>query len=97
MKRRILYVTGTRWEPCGMHHVEGAQCGLPLVFHEDGGGVVEAGRKYGIGFREDVGGALLRARAEYPGLRSAVLASMPCGEAMVLAFARQLQAMIATR
>ncbi|MEI9897645.1 MAG: hypothetical protein WDN28_28245 [Chthoniobacter sp.] len=33
-----LYLTATRWEPCGMHHVEGAQCGLPLLYHEDGAG-----------------------------------------------------------
>ncbi|MBI4765595.1 MAG: glycosyltransferase family 4 protein [Deltaproteobacteria bacterium] len=25
------YLTASLWEPCGMHHVEGAQCGLPLI------------------------------------------------------------------
>ena len=46
-----------------MHHVEGAQCGLPLVYHEDGGGIVEAGLKYGIGYREDPSEALLQMAA----------------------------------
>jgi glycosyltransferase involved in cell wall biosynthesis len=45
------YLTASLWEPCGMHHVEGAQCGLPLIYHQDGGGIVEAGLKYGIGFK----------------------------------------------
>ena len=53
-----------------MHHVEGAQCGLPLLYHEDGGGVVEAGLKYGVGFRDDVAEALCAARDRLPELRA---------------------------
>jgi glycosyltransferase involved in cell wall biosynthesis len=92
-----LYLTGTRWEPCGMHHVEGAQCGLPLVYHEDGGGVVEAGRKYGVGYREDVGAALQAARADYAGLRARLLAQIPSGDRMVLSCAELFQKILAER
>ena len=68
-----LYVTASRWEPGGMHHVEGAQCGLPVLYHEDGGGIVEAASRYGIGFRDDVAGAIGAARERYPELRRRVL------------------------
>ena len=92
-----LYLTATRWEPCGMHHVEGAQCGLPLLYHEDGGGVVEAGLRYGIGFRDNVAGALLDARDRYTELRQQVLARLPSGDRMVLAYAEIIQRLLAER
>lgn len=92
-----LYLTATRWEPCGMHHVEGAQCGLPLLYHEDGGGVVEAGQRYGIGFRDDVASALLAARDRYAELRGQVLGRMPSGDRMVLHYAGILQRLLAER
>lgn len=31
------YVTASRWEPGGMHVVEGAACGLPVLYHKDSG------------------------------------------------------------
>jgi hypothetical protein len=86
-----VYLTASRWEPCGMHHVEGAQCGLPLVYHEDGGGIVEAGRRYGLGFREDVGGAIRRAVGDLAGLREKVLRQVPSGERMSMEFVETLQ------
>ncbi len=86
-----LYLTASRWEPCGMHHVEGAQCGLPLIYHEDGGGIVEAGKRYGMGFREDVGGVIRRAVADLAGLRGKLLRQMPSGERMVMEFVETLQ------
>lgn len=41
LRRHDIYVTGARWEACGMHHIEGAACGLPVICHADGGGVLE--------------------------------------------------------
>ena len=96
LRRCHLYLTATRWEPCGMHHVEGAQCGLPLLFHRDGGGVVEAGERYGIGFTDDVKAALLAARDGYAGLRQQVLTRMPSGDRMCLEYAEVIQSVIAT-
>jgi glycosyltransferase involved in cell wall biosynthesis len=92
-----LYLTATRWEPCGMHHVEGGQCGLPLLYHEDGGGVVEAGLRYGLGFRDDVGAALIKARDSYAELHAQVLARIPSGDRMVLSYAEILQRLLAER
>jgi glycosyltransferase involved in cell wall biosynthesis len=86
-----LYLTASRWEPCGMHHVEGAQCGLPLVYHEDGGGIVEAGERYGIGFRDDVAGAIRTAIERVGDLRHRLLERLPSGERMVLDFADCIQ------
>jgi glycosyltransferase involved in cell wall biosynthesis len=89
-----VYVTASRWEPCGMHHVEGAQCGLPLVYHEDGGGIVEAGLKYGIGFRDDIKSALLTARRDYDCLRRRVLDQMPDGEKMCWEYERIIRHLV---
>jgi glycosyltransferase involved in cell wall biosynthesis len=96
LRKCHLYVTASRWEPCGMHHVEGAQCGLPLVYHEDGGGIVEAGRKYGVGFRDNVGAALAEARERLPELRQRVLESPPSGARMADEFARLITRLIAS-
>jgi hypothetical protein len=79
LRQNHLYLTGSVWEPCGMHHIEGAQCGLPLVYHEDGGGIVEFGQRYGVGFREDVKTALVEARRQYQSLREQVLALASSG------------------
>ena len=49
LRKHDVYVTGARFEACGSHHVEGAACGLPVVFHLDGGGVVEMCQRYGVG------------------------------------------------
>jgi len=88
------YVTASKWEPGGMHHVEGAQCGLPLIYHEDGGGIVEAGRKYGISFRQNVGEAIVQARSEYNELRGRVFRYMPSGDRMCLAYVDLIQEML---
>jgi glycosyltransferase involved in cell wall biosynthesis len=78
-----VYLTASKWEPCGMHHIEGAQCGLPLLYHEDGGGIVEAGRKYGIGFRKQtLEAAVEKMRSSYSDMRKRVYANMPSGDRM---------------
>jgi glycosyltransferase involved in cell wall biosynthesis len=86
-----LYLTASRWEPCGMHHVEGAQCGLPLVYHEDGGGIVEAGRRYGVGFRDELGVAIRKAVDRLGDLRHRLLNQLPSGERMALDYADTIQ------
>ena len=81
-----IYLTASRWEPCGMHHVEGAQCGLPLVYHEDGGGIVEAGKKYGVGYRDDPSVALREVAEIWPEFRKRVFQQMPSGDRMVMEY-----------
>ena len=41
LRKCHVYVTASQHEPGGMHFIEGLQCGLPLIFHEDGGGIPE--------------------------------------------------------
>ena len=88
------YITASTWEPCGMHHVEGAQCGLPLIYHEDGGGINEAGEKYGIGFRDDVVGAITQMREQYMDKRNQLLTNMPSGDRMCLDYADVTQGVL---
>ena len=80
-----------------MHHVEGAQCGLPLVYHEDGGGIVEAGRKYGIGFRDDPAEALRQMAARLPEFRNKLLTAMPSGDRMAMDYADLFQYLVTSR
>lgn len=82
LRRHHVYVTAAVAEAGGMHHIEGAQCGLPLVYHEDGGGIVELGRDYGVAFRDEVRDALLAARSRYAELRQRVLNEGPSGSRM---------------
>lgn len=90
------YITASLWEPCGMHHVEGAQCGLPLLYHEDGGGIVEAGRKYGLAFREEsLVAAIEEMRSAYPEYRQKVSQLMPSGNQMAVEYVRVVKELIA--
>jgi len=45
-----IYITASRFEPCGMHHVEGSASGLPVIFHKDGGGINELCKNHGESF-----------------------------------------------
>ena len=47
-----IYITGSENEPAGMHHIEGAMCGLPLLYMKSGG-VNEYCENYGIEYNID--------------------------------------------
>ena len=47
IKRNNLYITGSLNEPSGNHHIEAAQCGLPLMYINSGG-IPEYCSKFGI-------------------------------------------------
>ncbi|MCK9602784.1 MAG: hypothetical protein M0R66_00175 [Candidatus Omnitrophica bacterium] len=53
LKEHHVYLTASRWEPGGMHQLEGACCGLPLIFNREGGGIVESCRGFGVEFTEE--------------------------------------------
>ena len=36
-----IYITASQNEPCGMHHIEGMSCGLPIVYCKGGGAIKE--------------------------------------------------------
>lgn len=52
LRKYDIYLTASRWEPCGMHHIEGASCGLPILYHKYGGGINESCRNYGIEYHD---------------------------------------------
>ena len=89
------YVTASLWEPGGMHFAEGAQCGLPLLYHEDGGSAADMGQRFGIAFRDDVRRGVVALRERYDELRAAVLRLAPSGDAMCDAYAQMIQRGIA--
>ena len=89
-----VYVTASLWDPGPMHPVEGVQCGLPLLYHEDGGGIVEVGARFGVGFRDDLAAAVEEMRARYGDLRARALADAPSGDAMCAAYRALIQRLV---
>ena len=51
LKTHDLYITGSINEPSGNHHIEGALCGLPVLYVKSGG-VTEYQSDYGIEFKD---------------------------------------------
>ena len=52
IKTNHIYVTASINEPSGNHHIEAAQCGLPILFI-DSGGVPEYCENYGVSFNNN--------------------------------------------
>ena len=49
IKQNHIYITASINEPSGNHHIEGSQCGLPIMFIESGG-VTEYCENYGVSY-----------------------------------------------
>jgi len=52
LRSHHIYFTASQNEPAGMHHIEGALCGLPLLFRESGA-LPEYCEGYGVSFNEE--------------------------------------------
>ncbi len=52
LKENHIYITASLNEPSGNHHIEAAQCSLPLLFI-DSGGIPEYCNNYGLIFNSD--------------------------------------------
>ena len=52
IKKHHIYVTGSINEPSGNHHIEAAQCGLPVLYVESGG-IPEYCNGIGLSFEEN--------------------------------------------
>ena len=52
IKKNHFYITGSINEPSGNHHIEAAQCGLPILYIESGG-ITEYCEGYGINYTID--------------------------------------------
>ena len=53
LKECHIYITGSLNEPAGMHHIEGAMCGLPILYKLIVGELQNIARTYGIEFNEE--------------------------------------------
>jgi len=51
LKKHDIYITASRNEPAGMHHIEGIMCGLPILYINSGA-LPEYCSEYGIEFNE---------------------------------------------
>ena len=67
LRRHHAYVTASINEPAGLHHIEGALCGLPILYSRSGA-LPEYCDGFGVPFdgADDVLPAIERMRAEYP-------------------------------
>lgn len=67
------YITGSLNEPAGMHHIEGALCGLPLIYRNSGA-LLEYCDGFGVPIDgpDDLAGAIGRIIAEYSSFREAI-------------------------
>lgn len=52
LQKHHVYLTASQFEPAGMHHIEGALCGLPLLYRNSGA-LPEYCHGYGIQFDTD--------------------------------------------
>jgi hypothetical protein len=52
LKRNDVYLTASRNEPAGMHHIEGALCGLPILYF-DSGALKEYCQDFGLEFNQE--------------------------------------------
>jgi hypothetical protein len=68
-----------------------------VLYHEDGGGIVELASRYGIGYRDDVVTAIGDMRERYPELRRRALEQAPAGDVMCTAYRRLIQTLLVER
>lgn len=66
LKEHHAYITASLHEPAGMHHIEGAACGLPLLYRESGA-LPEYCTGFGLPFRgpSELVSAIHRLQREY--------------------------------
>jgi len=97
LRRHHVYVTASLHEPAGMHHIEGAMCGLPVLYRLSGA-LPQYAEGFGIPFDsatfED---RLLDIRNQYAGLRSKMPAYPHTAGRMCLAYAALFETLLSRR
>lgn len=83
LKSCDLYITGSLYDPCGMHQVEAAQCGLPIIYTKQGGGNAEMASRYGVPIENGVVEALDYAVNNYTLLIKNLFNNMPSSYKML--------------
>ena len=70
LRSHHLYVSASIGEAAGMHHIEGALCGLPVLYRQSGA-LPEYCSEFGLAFDEGaIGVGLLQARDNYSELKA---------------------------
>ncbi len=64
LKKNHIYLTASKNEPSGNHHIEASQCGLPVLYLKSGG-IPEYCKNFGLGFYEDFEEKLLEISSRY--------------------------------
>ena len=64
IKKNDIYLTASINEPSGNHHIEAAQCGLPILYYISGG-IPEYCDGYGLGFENNFEDQLLEISENY--------------------------------
>jgi hypothetical protein len=85
LRQHHVYVTASMNEPAGMHHIEGAMCGLPVLYRMSGA-LPEYCDGYGIGFTGP---------ADFPDALEAMCASYPHWQGQMPRYDRTAEAMSA--
>ncbi len=97
LRRHHAYVTASRNEPAGMHHIEGALCGLPLLYSESGA-LPEYCTGFGVGFTPDTfETALQELLADYPGLHAAMASYNNTADRMCAQYITRFEDLLARR
>ncbi len=97
LKKHHVYLTATRNEAAGMHHIEGMLSGLPVLYLKSGA-LPEYCGPYGIGFDlVDFEEKLMLMRDEFQNLRQRVLSCPYTSDAMVKAYGDLVEQLVQAR
>ena len=77
-----------------MHHIEGAKCGLPVLYQRTASASSRRRASTGIGYRGDVADAIVETRSWYAELRRRVLALAPPVETMCVRYEEVLESLV---
>jgi len=97
LRQQHVYLTATRNEAAGMHHVEGMRCGLPVLYLSSGA-LPEYCAPYGIEFTlVNFEERLLKVHECYPELREKVLECPYAGVWMAAQYEKVFSKLVAER
>lgn len=97
LKQNHIYLTASRNEPAGMHHIEGMRCGLPVLFLNSGASP-EYCSPYGVEFNLiNFEEKLLEMREHYPELSQKVLDCPYTGDWMAAEYEALFKELVAQR
>lgn len=93
-----VYVTGSVNEPAGMHHIEGALCGLPLIYRNSGA-LPEYCDGFGLYFDHaaEVPGLIQRLMTDYPTLCAAMETYASTADRMCSTYIELFERLLAER